>query len=186
MPKAHASSTDGRGERQDADKSDRNGNANVAPTNDGVKLEGGEGTIRWPLMDENLREPVTKVPQSPSGTDEVAGQSHAEPDAKTVAAPGVPSSAASSGGPDKGVAPMPNLAETLKPTTDEHDALIHRFETARDDKDRRIVAVLIRADKIALERMVLRKDPDWIAVERQYKNQQQMAGGVGGIEVVGT
>ena len=201
LPKAHASSTGGRGERQDADKSDRNGNANGAPTNDGVELDDGESTIRRPSMNENRREPVTKVPQSPSGTDEVAGQSHAEPEAKTVAAPVVPSSATSSSGQDKGVAPLPSLkdlkpndstmsgpaqslAETLKPTTDEHDALIHRFETARDDKER--VAVLIRADKIALERMVLRNDPDWITIDRQYKNQQRIAGGMRGVGGIGS
>ena len=168
------------------------GSANGAPTNDGLKLDGRDGTTRRLLMDENLREPVTKV----------AGQSHPEPEAKTVAAPVVPSSVTSSGGTGKGVAPLPNLkdvkpkdnttsnpaqapVETLKPATDEHDTLIHRFETARDDKERRIVAVLIRADKIALERMVLRNDPDWITVDRQYKNQQQIARGMGGLGGIG-
>ncbi|WP_432815233.1 hypothetical protein [Sphingorhabdus sp.] len=198
MPKANDSSTDSLGESNNADKSDRN--VDGAPTNDGVKLVDDGRTIPRPLMEESLREPVTKVAQGASGADEVAGQLYAEPEVKTLAAPVVPSSATSSGGPDKGFAPLPSLkdlksndstmsgpaqslAETLKPTTDEHDALIHRFETARDDKER--VAALIRADKIALERMVLRNDPDWITIDRQYKNQQQMAGRVRGIGGVG-
>ncbi len=200
LPNRHASSTDESGERQDADTNDRDSNVNGAPTNDGVKLVDNGRTIPRPLMEESLREPVTKVAQGASGADEVAGQLYAEPEVKTLAAPVVPSSATSSGGPDKGFAPLPSLkdlkpndstmsgptqslAETLKPTTDEHDALIHRFETARDDKER--VAALIRADKIALERMVLRNDPDWITIDRQYKNQQQMAGRVRGIGGVG-
>jgi hypothetical protein len=81
----------------------------------------------------------------------------------------------------------PNIAAvaTLQLTTDEQDALIHSFKTARDDKERRSVAKLIRADKITLERMVLRNDPDWVTVDRQYKNQQQLAGAMGGVGGIG-
>ena len=65
------------------------------------------------------------------------------------------------------------MVATPQSTIDGHDSLIHRFENAQNDEQRYEVAALIRADKIALERLVLRNDPDWITVDRQYKNHQQ-------------
>ena len=196
MPKANDSSTDSLGESNNADKSDRN--VDGAPTTDRVKLGDDGGTIPQPLLDENPREPVMKVPQSPSHTDKVAGQSHTDLQAKAGVAPAVPRAVTSLACPDNSVAPLPKSedrkpkdgrtsdpaeapAEILRPPTDEHDLLILRFKTAHNDKERRDVAVLIRADKRALERMVLLKDPDWIAVQQQYNNQQQIAGRAGGI-----
>jgi hypothetical protein len=68
------------------------------------------------------------------------------------------------------------MVATAQSTVDGHDSLIHRFENAQNDKERYEVAALIRADKIALERLVLRNDPNWGTVDRQYKNRQQIAG----------
>jgi hypothetical protein len=66
-----------------------------------------------------------------------------------------------------------------------HDLLIRSFETAGTDDERRRAAGPIRADKVALARMVERENADWIAVDKQFQlQQQQMAAmkgrGIGG------
>lgn len=64
--------------------------------------------------------------------------------------------------------------------TDEHDHLLARFETARSDEERRTSAAAIRADKVALARMAQRGNPQWVAIENQFRTQQRLAAMKGG------
>ena len=140
-----------------------------------------------------LDKPLTQVPQSLPGTDNIVEQSSAEPESRVALARTVPSSVKSLDDPDKSVAAQPSIKDgAIKdnskfdsaqarvaippPRADEHESLIHRFLTARDDKERRIAAGLIRADKTALERMAQHNDPRWIAFDRQFRIQQHTAG----------
>lgn len=67
------------------------------------------------------------------------------------------------------------LLPPVLPPSDEHDELILRFETAPSDEERRKSAAAIRADKVALERMTERRNPQWIAINDQFLALQRMA-----------
>lgn len=66
---------------------------------------------------------------------------------------------------------------TAAPHSDAHDLLVQRFEMARSDDERRASAPAIRADKIAFERMTQRKNPQWISIDREFRDEQRNAAG---------
>lgn len=74
----------------------------------------------------------------------------------------------------------PAAVAAALPPVNEHDLLIHRFETARSDVERRMSAVAIRADKIALARMTERENPHWAAIDEQFRTQQRIVAMTGG------
>lgn len=164
-------------------------------------IEDDESAVTPPPNEIEGREPkehyqsqpdtaVQRVEQAPAdGKDEAASEPCVADLSRSIAGPSGNDEASPFARDDRAkddaaTVPAPAIAAPALPPADEHDLLIGRFETARSDEERRKSAAAIRADKIALARMTQRDNPQWVAIDDQFRTQQRIAamkgGGIGG------
>ena len=152
------------------------------------------------LQENEIRQPPKYIGSDLNGSVHHVEQTATEPTDEIVSDPNIASASQTSvdsAGNDQPLPSTQNSGAKAQPATaaspalvaiasrpaDEHDLLVRRFETARGDEERRISVVAIRADQIALARMTERKNPQWAAIDEQFRLQQRLAamkrGGIG-------